>query len=212
VIRANYDQLAEQYAVHLFDELHQKPFDRELLTRFADQTRTRGRVCEIGCGPGHVTRFLNHLRVSVFGVDISPAMVAEARQRNPELEFAEADMLALDLAPHSLAGIVAFYAIVNLPSKCLRTAFIQFSRVLQEDGVLLIAFHVGDEIVRPNELWGVPVTMDFYLHAPDMVRKDLEATGFVVEEVTEREPYPDVEYQTRRAYIFARKRPIRADM
>jgi hypothetical protein len=29
--------------------------------------------------------------------------------------------------------------------------------------------------------------------------------GFVVEEVVEREPYPNVEYPSRRAYVFARK-------
>jgi len=34
----------------------------------------------------------------------------------------------------------------------------------------------------------------------------LRAAGFVIEEIVEREPYaPDVEYQSRRAYIFARK-------
>jgi len=32
-----------------------------------------------------------------------------------------------------------------------------------------MAFHLGDEIVRPPELWGVPVTMNFYLHSPDNV-------------------------------------------
>ena len=34
---------------------------------------------------------------------------------------------------------------------------------------------------------------------------DLEVAGFTIEEVVEREPYPDVEYPSRRAYIFARK-------
>lgn len=210
-IRANYDRLAEQYAVHLFDELHQKPFDRELLTRFAEQTRTRGKVCDIGCGPGHVTRFLHDLQVSVFGVDVSSAMVAEARRRNPGLEFDEGDMLSLNLAANSLAGIVAFYAIVNLPQRRFATAFSQLWRVLQADGLLLIAFHVGDEIVRPNELWGVPVTMDFHLHSPDIVRDSLDAAGFAVEDIAEREPYPEVEYQSRRAYILARKRAIREE-
>ncbi len=34
----------------------------------------------------------------------------------------------------------------------------------------------------------------------------MEAAGFAIEEVIEREPYaPEVEYQSRRAYIFARK-------
>jgi hypothetical protein len=41
------------------------------------------------------------------------------------------------------------------------------------------------------------------LHA---IQPDLETAGLVVEEVIEREPYaPEVEYQSPRAYIFARK-------
>jgi hypothetical protein len=33
----------------------------------------------------------------------------------------------------------------------------------------------------------------------------LESAGFVIEEIIEREAYPQVEHPTRRAYIFARK-------
>src|SRR5215475_4238186 len=205
-IRENYDRLAKEYALHLFDELQHKPLDLKLLTRFADQTRARGKVCDLGCGPGHVTRFLNDLRVVAFGIDVSPLMLTEARRLNPGLEFHEGDMLSLDLASDSLAGIAAFYAIVNLPQGRLAMAFSQMWRVLQANGLLLMAFHVGDEIVRPPELWGVPVTMDFYLHSPDKIFASLAAAGFRVEDIAEREPYPEIEYQSRRAYIFARKR------
>jgi ubiquinone/menaquinone biosynthesis C-methylase UbiE len=141
----------------------------------------------------------------VFGLDLSSGMVAEARRLSRELEFRQGDMLALDLPPDGLAGIVAFYAIVNLPVQQLATAFDEMLRVLEPGGLLLLAFHVGDEIVRPDELWGVPVAMDFYLHSPAMICESLGAAGFAVEEVIEREPYPDVEYPSRRAYIFARK-------
>jgi hypothetical protein len=37
------------------------------------------------------------------------------------------------------------------------------------------------------------------------VRDALEKAGFAVDEVIERDPYPEIEYQSRRAYIFARK-------
>jgi SAM-dependent methyltransferase len=204
-LRENYDKLAKEYAVHLFDELQHKPFDREVLTRFAQHTKNRGAVCDLGCGPGHVTRFLSDLQASVFGVDLSPNMVAEARRLNPELDFREGNMLALDLPPGSLAGIVAFYAIVNLPPEHVRLAFDEMVRALEPDGLVLIAFHVGGEIVHPDELWGVPLTLDFYLHQTATICQDLEAADFAVEEVAEREPYPEVEYQSRRAYILARK-------
>ena len=64
-------------------------------------------------------------------------------------------------------------------------------------------FREGDMLAL---LWGVPLTMDFFLHPPAGICHGLEAAGFAVEEVAEREPYPDVEYPSRRAYIFARKR------
>jgi hypothetical protein len=47
--------------------------------------------------------------------------------------------------------------------------------------------------------------MDFLLFQPSEIRLDLEKAGFNIEEIVEREPYPDVEYPSRRAYIFARK-------
>jgi trans-aconitate methyltransferase len=60
-IRGNYDRLAEEYARRLFGELQHKPLDRELLTRFAHRVGNGRLVCDLGCGPGHVTRFLNDL-------------------------------------------------------------------------------------------------------------------------------------------------------
>jgi hypothetical protein len=33
----------------------------------------------------------------------------------------------------------------------------------------------------------------------------LTAAGFEIEEIIEREPYPDVEHPSRRCYIFARR-------
>jgi len=45
--------------------------------------------------------------------------------------------------------------------------------------------------------------MDFFYFS---LRKSKKAAGLSVEEMIEREPYaPEVEYQSGRAYIFARK-------
>jgi predicted TPR repeat methyltransferase len=37
----------------------------------------------LGCGPGHVGAHLRELGLDGFGVDLSPGMVAEARDRHP---------------------------------------------------------------------------------------------------------------------------------
>jgi trans-aconitate methyltransferase len=79
-IRESYDRLAEEYARHIFDELQHKPLDRELLDRFAQQTSGRGQVCDMGCGPGQVARYLRDARASVFGLDLSPGMIKQAQK------------------------------------------------------------------------------------------------------------------------------------
>ena len=57
--RGSYDAVSEEYVQRISRELDHKPFDRELLDQFADRVRERGVVAEIGCGPGHVARYLH---------------------------------------------------------------------------------------------------------------------------------------------------------
>jgi ubiquinone/menaquinone biosynthesis C-methylase UbiE len=205
-VRESYDRIAEEYARRIADELRHKPLDRQLLNRFAAQIRPNGRVCDMGCGPGHVARYLCDTGVSAWGLDLSSGMVEQARRLNPGTEFRQGNMLALDLPDNALAGIVAFYAIVNIPSSSLPVVFEEMARVLEPGGVLFLAFHAGDQTLREEELWGHPIAMDFFLFQPSDIRILLEAAGLAVEEVVERDPYPEVEFQSRRAYILARKR------
>jgi SAM-dependent methyltransferase len=204
-IRESYDRLAEEYARRIFDELQHKPLDRELLDRFAKQTKGRGEICDIGCGPGQVARYLRDAGASVFGLDLSPGMVGQARKLNPDIPFGEGNMMSLDIADGTLAGVAAFYAIVNIPKQSLPVVFREIQRVLCPGGLLLLAFHTGDEVLHENELWGQKISMDFLLLPPSEIKRDLEAAGFTIEEVVERGPYPEVEYPSQRAYIFARK-------
>jgi SAM-dependent methyltransferase len=204
LVQTTYDALAAEYAAHLSDELSGKPFDRSLLDRFAERMRGAGPVCELGCGPGHVARYLHDRGVGVWGLDLSARMIEQARRLHPAVTFREGDMLALDVPDASLAGVVSFYAIVHLPPEALTSAFGEVKRVLRPGGAMVVAFHIGDEIVRPGELWGIPVSLEWrFLKTADVVRSLGEA-GLTVEEVVEREPYEGVEHASRRAYVTAR--------
>jgi SAM-dependent methyltransferase len=204
-VQSSYDRVAEEYIRRIYDELRHKPLDRELLDRFADRVRDVGPVCDLGCGPGHIARYLHERAVQVCGVDLSSAMVERARQLNPAIEFRQGDMLALTAEDSTWAGITAFYAIVNLPRAVVVRALAEMRRVLRPGGLLLLSFHLGDEIVHLDEWWGHPVSIDFYFFRSDEVAGYLKSAGFEIDELIERDPYPEVEHQSRRAYIFARK-------
>jgi ubiquinone/menaquinone biosynthesis C-methylase UbiE len=205
-IQTSYDRVADEYARHIFSELKHKPLDRELLTRFAVAVKGKGEVCDMGCGPGHIARHLHDAGAHVFGLDLSLGMLEQARRLNPDIPFRQGNMLALDLPDASLAGIAAFYAIVNLPRESLPQVFREMARVLQPGGLLLLGFHIGDDTLHRHDWWERPINMDFHFLNPQSVQRDLEAAGLAVEEIVEREPYaPGVEHQCRRAYIFARE-------
>ena len=127
-IRQSYDQIADEYARRIYHELEGKPFNRALLSRFAGEVSGLGEVCDLGCGPGHVARYLQSLGAKVFGLDISPAMVEQARRLNPGIRFQVGDMLGLDRPDGTLAAIVAFYAMQ--PSD-LRTIAVFLARIEQ---------------------------------------------------------------------------------
>ncbi|HVF38749.1 MAG TPA: class I SAM-dependent methyltransferase [Gemmatimonadaceae bacterium] len=202
-VRASYDSAASAYAEHLFGELEHKPLDRHLLNRFAEAVRGRGRVVDLGCGPGHVAKYLHEQGIDLLGVDLSPEMVSIARRSSPDIEFQVGDMHALDLPAGSVAGIVAFYSIVHFEAIELELIFRECRRVLMQNGWMLVAFHVGDQTVHVEDLYGRSVDLDFHFHLPADVRASLRAADLIVMEGVEREPYDGVEYSSRRSYLLA---------
>jgi SAM-dependent methyltransferase len=203
LVQTTYDRLAVEYAGHLADELSGKPLDRQLLDRFADEVRGTGPACDLGCGPGHVARYLHDRGLEIQGIDLSPGMLEQARRLNPSIEFHVGDLFALDIKHATFSGVVAFYSIVHIVADALPSAFREIHRILRPGGSLLLAFHVGDDVVRPGELWGVPIALDWFFFKTDVVVRSLTSAGFTITEVVERDPYEGVEHASRRAYVFA---------
>ncbi len=203
-IEATYDLIAQPYAEAMFGELAQKPFDRQLLDDLAERVRHQGRVCDLGCGPGHVARYLKDREVDVCGVDLSEAMVQCAAQRSSDIAFYKGDMRALDFPSESLAGIVAFYSLIHLQRDEVLPTLREIHRVLQLQAPLLLAFHGGEGEVHADEWFGHRVSVDATLFAPEEMAGYLRQVGFQVEQTVEREPY-DFEHQSRRVYILGQK-------
>jgi SAM-dependent methyltransferase len=182
--------MAVDYADWIGDELAAKPLDRAVLAGFAElvQAAGVGPVADVGCGPGRVTAHLHGLGLSVFGVDLSPQMVAVARQAHPGLRFDVGSMLALRLPDGALGGIVAWYSTIHVPQERLPEVFAEFHRVLAPGGHLLLAFQVGDEVSHRTEAVGHAISLDFHRRQPSHVGELLNQAGLMVRARLLREP------------------------
>jgi SAM-dependent methyltransferase len=176
-----------------------------MLDWLVEKVGDRGIICDMGCGPGQIAGYLHDRGANVCGVDLSGEMVKQAVLLHPNIEFTQGDMLHLkDVSEASYGGIAAFYSIVHIPRASLVDALAELRRVLCRDGVLLLTHHIGSDLVHRDEFLGEHVSLDFIFFEMSEMKDCLLQAGFVLDEVIERDPYPEVEYQSRRAYIFAR--------
>lgn len=209
-VRAAYDAVARAYDSQLGNELDDKPLDRALLEAFVELAGA-GTIADLGCGPGHVTRFLAVRHQEVIGVDVSPGMIAVASERAPELAFTVGSMLRLPVAAGAWAGAVALYSIIHLTPVERRTACQELARAIRPSGWLLVAFHIDSAEFATGEVnhlttwFGQAVELDGFFLDPTEVVADLELAGFTVMAKLERQPIRDVEYASRRCYLLAQR-------
>src|SRR4026209_860395 len=161
-----YDAVSHDYAEKFKDEMDDKPFDRDCLDRLAREVGNLGPICDIGCGPGQIACYLQRRGVDTLGVDLSAGRVAEAQRLNPEIHFHQGNMLSLPDADNSWGGIAAFYCIIHIPREQIVAALIEMKRVLRPGGVLLVTFHIGQEVKHLEEWWEKPVNLDFAFYEP----------------------------------------------
>lgn len=206
-VRAGYDRVARRYADEFNDELSHRPLERALLAalgELAGLDDSPGVVGDLGAGPAHVGRHLRQLDLDVVAIDLSPAMATTALRRNG-VPAAAGSLVALPIANGSLAAAVVFYAVIHLDDTGLAACARELARVLRSGGVVVVSFHVGAEVRHVDEWWGEAVDLDFRFYEPATIGAVLESAGLAVEATLVRAPIPDIEVQTQRAYVLARK-------
>jgi len=204
-IKRMYDNVAKEWAEKFFNEHEKKPKDQEILHRFWKDIGDRRPVWDFGCGPGNTTKYLKNLGVDISGLDLSENILEQAKIDHPEIKFRKGNILDLEFENNSIAAIVAFYAIVHFTEKQVDIAFREAFRVLQPGGIFLFTYHIGEETIQIEDFLGKQVDIELMLFNTNFINRCLKDNGFKRIDKIERDPYPDVEYQTQRAYVFSEK-------
>jgi len=213
-LRWSYDGVASAYSNDLAEEILAKPIERGMLLAFAELVRARGpgTVGDVGCGPGHIAKHLSAHGLTTHGIDISSAMIAEARHKFPEGTFEIASMFDLPVARGAWRGAVARYATLHYAAAERARALRELARVIEPGGYLLHGFYVSAPEHPPGSMYhldtwfGQPVDLDVHFVGVEQGAEELDQWEFDVEAALVREPMSKTELPTRRCYMLARRR------
>ena len=204
--REAYDTAAPVYAQRFRDELRDRPLDRAMLGAFAEVVSASGdgQVADLGCGPGHITAYLDELGLAAFGVDASSVMIELARQAYPGLRFDVGSMAALNIADGALGGVLSRWSVIHTPPQEVPVILAQFHRVLAPGGHLLVGFSASDDPSHPTQVFDHTV-VPAYRWSPDHFSAMLRKSGLAEVARMVREPQPTDRRQFKEIHLLARK-------
>jgi uncharacterized protein YceH (UPF0502 family) len=187
-------------------DLDDLPFERWLLDRVAAHAGTDP-VVEVGCGPGHVTAYLAEAGADATGLDLTPEMVAQARERHPDGVYEVGDLRTLmrPVNGSGWAAVLAWYSLIHLAASELPGALGALTRPMSPGGLLVLALHAGAEVRHHDTWFGHDVDLDVVLHEPADVVAVVERAGLVDVEWYRRGPVTARGETTERLYVVARK-------
>lgn len=202
-----YDLVAEDYSVLLATHLDDNPWERDALDTFAQTVHSSGGglVLDAGCGPGRLAGPLRHRGLDVRGVDLSSAMVAQARRAHPDLHFEVGSLQALDLSDGALAGILAWYSVIHTAPALQPVIWREFARVLRPGGHVMVGFQVGDRCDRLDHAYGHDIDLDAHRLSVDLVADQLTEADLSVISRVERGPVEPERHG--QAYLLAQSSP-----
>jgi len=153
-VRQDFDRIARAIEeARLPDAL--RPFERALLGWLPARC---GRVLEVGCGHGALTRHVAARADSVLALDLSPEMVRVARSRSarwPNVEFRVADVMDAGIPDAGFDVVLSAATLHHLP---LAPAVRRLAGAVRPDGWLV----VQDLVTRPG-LRGLPLNAAAWL-------------------------------------------------
>lgn len=181
------EERARAYATLQFPGTYYLAF-RDLPALIHRYNHDARRALDFGCGTGRSTRFLRNLGLEVIGVDISQAMLAQARALDPAGKYhLVRQSLVGEFAPGSFDVILAAFTFDNIPTDAEKVdAMSGLRTLLAPDGTLLLV--VSAPALYVNE-WASFSTRDF---PANRKARDGDPVRIVMLDVSDRRPVEDV--------------------
>lgn len=200
-LAALYDSVTDQYVTTFFDDLTDSPW----LDSFLATVANKGRILDVGCGPGNFAKYISKAGYPVTGIDISPKMIEKAKELVPNCDFRVMNCLNLDFSEETFAGILIAYSLLHLPRSDAIDVLKQCFGVLQRKGTLCLMLKEGTGEHQCAASLAPGQTCFVQLWTKDDALSSLTSLGFSILKTEEGPPLADKELQFRKLLFIASK-------
>lgn len=153
-VASSFSAAANRYDQHV---RAQKQAETELLERIQLLNIQPKTILDIGTGTGELSRALKQLfpKADVFGIDLSPGMVEEAKSRNgwfKKISYQVADASALPFEEDAFDLVVSNFMLHWCND--IDAVFSEVNRVLKDDACMFMTCMGPDTLKEFRDIWG----------------------------------------------------------
>lgn len=168
-----YNKLAKEYDEETVD--FWENFPRAFFDKFAELTKAKGKVLDVGSGPGRDGLLLKEKGLEVICLDASETMVKACQEKG--LEAVEADFAKIPFEAKTFDGVWAYTSLLHVPKSEVEKGIQEVARVLKGGGILGLGMIEGEgEGYRETSGVGEPRWFSFY--GKQELEELLQANGF----------------------------------
>ncbi len=152
-------------------------------------SKSKPLILDVGCGDGRHCIIIEKNGGKAIGIDLSQAMLEEAKTLYPEGDFREMDMRNLSFDNDFFDGIWASGSIYHVPKAKIDEVIEEFREVLKMNGILAVNFKIGrgeGMEAEPKSYSGSPRYFAYYTEKE--MRNMISSFGF---EELESSSYPE---------------------
>lgn len=195
----SYNKTANEYfkVVSKFDMLPE-------IIDFTDLVQKNGKILDLGCGPGHHSKYFTDLGFKVVGVDLSENMISLAKKSFKNIDFRVMDIYNLKFDSSTFDGIWASASLLHIEKSSIREVLIKLKDILNYNGIIYISLKIGDAegMIIDDRYDNAPKFYSFF--QVNEIKEILKELGFSItkSESVEKRNYYDT---NRWLHLFVKK-------
>ena len=112
----------------------------------------RGKVIELGCGPGHLTKKISDRNLDVVGVDISSEKIRQARESYPQIRFIDSDICDLTMPLGSFNTVILAEVLEHVSEETGAEILNKARQLMKPGGRIIVSVPNESHIPHPNHV------------------------------------------------------------